>query len=169
MRVFLIPAALLLAAFSFAPPHRQLAASAPVFQPEHFFLGRTEGRGTIKSKFARPGTLVVRSNGHVEKDGTLVLAQTVERPGEPVESRLWRFRKAGAGIYRGTITNAVGPVTGEVSGNCLRLRYKMKRGGLHAEQHIYLQPGGRSAFNRMTVKKFGLTVATVEETIRKLG
>ena len=53
-------------------------------------------------------------------------------------------------------------------GNRLHLAYKMKN-GMGVEQWIYLQPGGQVALNRMRVTKFGVPVATLEETIRKQG
>jgi hypothetical protein len=37
-----------------------------------------------------------------------------------------------------------------------------------AEQWIYLQPGGRTALNRMRLTKLGITVGRLDETIRKL-
>jgi hypothetical protein len=58
-------------------------------------------------------------------------------------------------------------VTGEVAGNVLRLRYRLADGPT-VEQTITLHPGGRSARNRMTFRRFGLTVATVEEVIRRV-
>ena len=42
------------------------------------------------------------------------------------------------------------------------------QGGLHAQQWFYLQPGGQVALNRMVVTKFGLPVASLDETIRRL-
>ena len=58
-------------------------------------------------------------------------------------------------------------VAGDVNGNCLHLTYPMK-GGMKVEQRIYLQPGGKTALNRMTVSKLGITVAHLNETISKL-
>ena len=40
----------------------------------------------------------------------------------------------------------------------------------HRRAEDTFQPGGRErALNRMTFRRFGLTVATVEETIRRVG
>lgn len=41
------------------------------------------------------------------------------------------------------------------------------KGGLAAEQFLYLQPDERTLLNRMTVRKFGLVVARVDERIFK--
>lgn len=52
-------------------------------------------------------------------------------------------------------------------GNELHVCYRAK-GGLGIEQWIYLRPGGDAATNLMTVRKFGLPVARLRETIRKV-
>ena len=41
------------------------------------------------------------------------------------------------------------------------------KGGLKAEQVLTIQPGGRTLVNRMTVRKFGIPVAHVDEVITK--
>lgn len=169
MRILILPLGLLVAGFAFVPPHAELAAPSPAFKAEQFFAGRTVGKGVIKSAFKPRASLSVESVGRVESDGTLVLDQRVERTGKPAEQRQWRIRKLAGGRYSGTLTGALGPVTGEVKGNCLHLRYKMKKGGFQASQYIYLQPGGRTALNRMSIHKLGVRVATVEETIRRAG
>jgi hypothetical protein len=159
--------ALLLVGFAVAPPSAAAPSAAPSFEPERFFLGRSEGRGVIKIFLSGERQLKVRSNGRVEADGTLVLDQRVEQEGKAPEQRQWRIRKIGSGRYSGTLSDAAGPVAGEMKDNRLRLRYRMKN-GLDAEQWLHLEPGGRTATNRMTVRKFGVSVATVNETIRRL-
>lgn len=166
--LFAAAALLFLAAFDFVPPHKDLAAPAPPFRPEEFFLGRTQGKGTIKAALSRRSALAVEGVGHLAADGTFVLDQKVQREGHALERRQWRIRRLRDGRYAGTLSDASGPVVGEVQGNCLRFRYKTKSGGMQVEQFVYLQPGGRVALNRMTVRKLGMTFATVEETIRKV-
>lgn len=139
-----------------------------MFVPEQFFLGRTEGVGTLKLMMSKPETVRVRSHGYVEKDGTLVLDQIVERPSEEPERREWRFRKLGPGRYAGTLSVAKGPVTVALSGNRLHLKYRLKKGNVGVEQWVYLQPGGRSAVNRMTLHRMGMKVGTLDDTIRKM-
>jgi hypothetical protein len=72
----------------------------------------------------------------------------------------------GPGRYTGTLSDADGPVTGLVTGNRLRLSFRM-RGGMDVDQWLTLAPGGRWARNVLRVSKFGMTVATLDETIRK--
>jgi citrate synthase len=150
-----------------APLGAELAAPAPVFSVERFFGGRTQGEGALKIMLKAAQPLHVEGRGSVDPDGTLILDQMVKRGGRAAQKRQWRFRSTGPGRYKGTLTDAGGPVNGDVSGNRLHLSYPMKGGGT-IEQWIYLQPDGRTALNRMVVRKFGMAVAHVEETIRKL-
>ncbi len=55
---------------------------------------------------------------------------------------------------------------GTSEGNCLQLAYRMK-GGLGVDQWLYLQPGGKVELNPMKVSKLGITVAKLDETIRR--
>jgi hypothetical protein len=154
------------------------AAAAPVpvaqsgtqtarsFDPIRFFEGRTEGEGILKIALKQPRPIRVRGTGRIEPDGTLVLRQSVEQAGEPPRTRMWRIREVAPGRYAGTLTDASGPVTGEVRGDRLRLRYRMK-GGLKAEQTLTLAPGGRAATNVMKVGRMGMALASLRETIVK--
>jgi hypothetical protein len=159
-------AAALLAGAAVAAPDERLQAARPVFDPAIFFAGRTVGEGTIDIVFKKAEPLRVQGNGRIEPDGSLILDQVVRRGPRPVERRQWRFRKLGPARYAGTLSDATGPVGASVQGNRLHLRYPMK-GGLQAEQWIYLRPDGRSAINRMTIRKLGMVVARIDETIRK--
>jgi hypothetical protein len=150
------------------PPHADLAAPQPVFVPAAFFAGRTEGHARLKVIFGSTRPVHVVGEGQVMRDGTLVLDQVVSQADKPPKRREWRIRETAPGHYSGTLTDASGPVVGEVTGNCLHLTYPMK-GGVKAEQWIYLQPGGATALNRMSITKFGVPVARLEETIRKQG
>ena len=137
------------------------------FPVMRFFEGSTGGQGRIKTAFGATRTLSVRSRGRIEPDGTLVLVQDVREAGKPGRTRTWRIRETAPGIFAGTLSDASGPVKGEVRGNRLHLTYRIK-GGFDADQWLTLGPLGRSADNRMTVRKFGVVVAKVSETIRKL-
>ena len=156
-----------LAGCSARQPGEELARPRPVFDVAAFFAGRTHGDATLKIIFKDPEPVRVEGNGRAAPDGTLVLDQVVRRGKRAPESRQWRFRPLGGNRYAGTLTDATGPVSGEVHGNMLHLRYPMKD-SVSAEQWIYLQPDGRTALNRMRLTKLGLTVGRLDETIRKL-
>jgi hypothetical protein len=145
-----------------------LAAAPPAAAPEHFFVGRTEGAGTVQMIMA--GTHKVRdvSRGRLDRSGALILEQMVYEEGKPARRRSWRLARAGGNRVSGTISDAVGPVTGEISGNVLHLRYQAREASAQVEQWITLHPGGRTASNRMVFKKFGFRAATLNSTIRKL-
>lgn len=159
-------AVLLLAACVPAPSHQGLAAPQPVFSAEQFFTGRTEGEAVLKVIFKAPHAVHVHGHGRVEPDGTLVLDQRIEEAGKAATNRQWRIRRSGPGRYTGTLTDA-GPVTGEVTGNLLHLAFR-SNSGEQFEQWLYLQPGGQVALNRMAVRKWGIGVAALTETIRRV-
>jgi hypothetical protein len=109
----------------------------------------------------------VRSRGWMDRSNALVVEQVVEEEGKPVRRRNWRLVRIGANGITGTLSDADGPVTGDVAGNVLHLSYRSNEGP-QVEQWITLHPNGRTARNRMTFRRFGLGVATLEEVIRRL-
>lgn len=156
--VFLLPAAFLTAAAWQPQPADAL---------ERFFAGRTEGTGALRIILS--GTAQIRSQGRgrILPDGTLLLEHVVQQPGEPDRRRTWRMRRVGEGRYTGTISDARGPVTASASGNRVHVTYRTIEG--HAvDQWLIFAADGRSATNRMTFRRLGMQVATLQETIRKL-
>jgi hypothetical protein len=102
------------------------------------------------------------------RDGALVLDQTIQESGKAPSTRRWIIVRAGPGRYSGNLTDAVGDVDGRVEGARLYIRYTMKH-GLVVQQQLAEQPDGRTVLNRLVVYKLGLRVATLNETIRKVG
>jgi hypothetical protein len=84
-----------------------------------------------------------------------------------VRTRHWRLRRTAPGHYGGSLTDAEGPFTARVDGNRLHIRFRMS-GGLDAEQWLTLQANGTEAHNVMHVRKFGLSIAALEERIWKV-
>lgn len=142
------------------------AAASPVFDPLRFFDGHTEGRGRLHVALRRTSAVQVHGRGSVQGD-TLVLDQTVERAGAAAATRQWRIRRIAPGRYVGTLTDAIGPVTGESSGDTLHLGFRGKH-GVRFDQWLRLAPDGGSAQNRLTVRKLGITLARLDETIRRV-
>ncbi|HEX6409113.1 MAG TPA: DUF3833 family protein [Sphingomicrobium sp.] len=148
-----------------------LLAAAPASTPaapEHFFVGRTEGAGTVDMAFSGRHKVRDHSRGRLDKSGALILEQIVEEEGKPARRRSWRLARAGGNRITGTISDAVGPVKGEIRGNVFHLKYRAREANAAVEQWITLHPNGRTASNRMVFRKFGLKVATLDSTIRKL-
>lgn len=147
-----------------------IAASAGAERPGdplRFFEGRTETSGTVKLLTKKPFQSRAIGRGEIKPDGTLVLQQRVQEEGREPFMRSWRIKKVRPGIYTGTMSEAKGPVTIEEIDGRFRFRFKMK-GGLSVEQWMTPDPDWRSGRNKLTIKKFGLTVGTSEGVIRKL-
>jgi uncharacterized protein DUF3833 len=134
---------------------------------EQFFIGTVEGSGTVNIIMSGRHAVRDRTRGRRDASGALILDQTVEEEGKPARRRTWRLVRGNGNQVTGTISDARGTVAGEIDGNTLHLRYRMAEGP-SVEQRITLQPGGRTALNRMTFRRFGLRVATVETVIRKV-
>lgn len=147
-----------------APSIDRLAAPAPVFAPDRFFVGETHGEGVLRVALRAPVRTIVDGDGRIERDGTLVLTQRVQQGDKPVRQRHWRIHSDGAGRYSGSLTVAEGMVTGITRGNLLHLSFRIK-GGLSVQQELFLASDGQSARNRMTVSKLGVAVAALDERI----
>ena len=135
--------------------------------PERFFVGRFEGTGTVHIIFSGRQTVRDVGRGRIGPDGALLIEQVVQQQGAEPRRRSWRLTRSGPNRFTGTITDVRGQVAGEIRGNVLYLRYRSTHGP-SVEQWITLHPGGRTAHNRMVFRRFGINVATVEETIRRL-
>jgi hypothetical protein len=145
-----------------------LLLQAAIPGPEQFFVGRTEGSGQAHVILSGSHGVRDHSRGRLERGGAvLLLDQIVDEDGKPPRSRSWRLVRSGPSSFTGTISDARGAVTGEVEGNVLHLRYRSVEGP-SVEQWIVVHAGGRTAQNRMTFRRFGLTVATLEGTIRRI-
>ncbi len=167
MRSLSAAALLFLTACVAAPRPEPVDAAAPAFDAIRFFEGRTEGQGVLRVALGARRGIRVSSRGRREAGGGLLLDQTIVEEGRPARTRTWHMREVGPGRYSGSLSDAAGPVTGEAAGNRLHLRFRM-RGGLDVDQWLTLAPGGRSARNILVVRKFGLAVAALDETIRRL-
>jgi hypothetical protein len=150
-----------------------LAASAPSpverrLDPLLFFVGRTETVGTVKVIFKKPYRSRCLGQGRIEPDGSLTLVQRVEDEGHAPRERRWRVRELGPRRYIGTMSEASGPLEIQQVGDRFRFRFAMK-GSLSVEQWLIPMPGATSARSISRVRKFGMTVATSEGTVRKLA
>jgi hypothetical protein len=143
-----------------------LQATPQLSAAERFFSGRFEGNGSVHIIFS--GRQNVRDVGRGRMEGNaLVIDQIVQQEGAEPRRRHWRLTRTGPNRFTGTITDVRGEVRGEIRGDVLHLSYRSTHGPW-VEQTITLQPGGRTALNRMTFSRFGIRVATVESTIRRL-
>jgi hypothetical protein len=146
-----------------------LLMQAPVGQgPEQFFVGRTQSRGSVSIALSGRHAVTDHSTGRIERGNTLVLEQRLEEEGKPARNRTWRLTRTADNRITGSISDARGPVTGEVRGNVIHLRYQSMEGP-GVEQWITLDPGGRLARNRMVFRRIGIVLATVDSVIWKVN
>ena len=135
---------------------------------ERFFAGRTEGTGSVRVILSGTSAVRTQGRGRILPDGSLTLDHVVHQDGEPERRRTWHMRRSGPGRYTGTISDARGPVTGEVQGNRLHVTYRTRE-GYAVDQWITFNSDGRTASNQMTFRRMGVRVATLQETIRRIG
>lgn len=141
------------------------AAPGASLDPIAFFTGRTQGSGTLDRLGESPVPVHVDSVGRLEH-GTLIVDQTIREGAKPPRVRRWTMRPAGPNRYVGTLTDAEGPVQVRTVGPRAYVSYAME-GGFQVEQQLALQGDGRTLLNRLDVKKLGVRVAKLDETIRK--
>ena len=141
--------------------------ASAAFDPVAFFRGHSEGRGSLKILLLQsPVRVDVQSEGRIEKDGSLLLVQRIQQQGEKPRTRYWRLKRQSPTHFTGTLTDATGPVSVDLVGQRARIRYQMKN-RMAVEQ--WLTPAGHNlVHNEMRVRRFGVVVARLSETIRKL-
>jgi len=144
------------------------ATDPPKLDMTAFFAGNSHADNVIKIAFHGPHKLIVDSVGGRNKEGEFVLVDTVREEGKPVRTRTWVMHPVGEGHFTGFLSDATGPVDVVVTGQTATIRYKIKDGSLKIVQRVELQGDGRTLTNHVVAKKFGLTFARVDGTIRKL-
>lgn len=136
--------------------------------PFGFFEGVTETTGTLKVVMRSPVRTYCISRGELRPDGSLILVQRVEDEGKQPYVRRWLVKQITPTQFVGTMSQATGPVRIDEVGDRFRFRFRMS-GGLSIEEWLTPLPGGRSAKSSISVRKFGIPVATSEGMVRKLS
>ena len=163
MRLNLVVGALALAGCAPGPP-QAAEQSGPAFDPIVFFEGNSLGRGTVDGLFKGERRMRVGSVGRRGTDGTLTVEQRISIEGAAPTTRIWRFRRTAPGLYRGSLTDATGPVEARAVGRAIRIRYLMEH-GLQVEQWLVMQAHDGALDNRLSIRKWGMEVASVRERI----
>lgn len=148
---------------SAAPP----GDSGVRLDPVAFFSGRSHGEARLSKIIGGDERVTVDSFGKRDGHHGLILDQTIREGSKLARQRRWTIIPAGPGRFTGALTDATGPVAVTVSGARATIRYRMKN-GLDVEQRLALKRDGRTMLNELEVKKFGIRVAELNETIRKL-
>jgi hypothetical protein len=136
------------------------------FDPIRYFSAPTQGVGTLHKLIGGSVRIQVSSLGEGNLN-RLTLTQTIREGRKPPRERAWIIRRIGEDRYAATLTDAVGPVSVTVRNGSAFINYRMK-GGLVVDQQLALQPDSMIVCNRLSVRKFGIRVAHVNETIRRL-
>jgi Protein of unknown function (DUF3833) len=143
------------------------AAPQPSFDPVTFFSGATESSGSLKAAFSSAKATHMTGFGAMRGGGEFVLDQTMTIAGDKkAQNRQWHLHQISPGHFGGTISDGKGPVTIDVAGNRLLIRYTMLN-GMKVESVLTIDPGGRTGHNVSTVRKWGMSVANLSETITK--
>jgi hypothetical protein len=146
-----------------------LVAAAPAhaaFNPVEFFRGKTHGEGMLKIIFQSAKRMTVDSIGRAEKDGSLVLEQVVHEPGKAPRTRYWRLKQTAADRFEGTLTDAASPVRVDVTKGGVRIRYT-GQDHLNFDQ-LLTTVSAAEVHDSIRIRRFGITVARFDETIRKV-
>jgi hypothetical protein len=136
-------------------------------EPMRFFDGSTEMVSVVKVIMKKPYRSRTIGQGQILPDGTLSLVQQVHDAGKPAQRRHWRIKQTDGDSFRGTMSEAIGPVHVDEINDDFRFKFKLK-GNLSVEQWVTPLADGKSARTRMTVRKMGMRVATSEGVIRKI-
>ena len=145
-----------------------VTADAGIRQPLRFFEGRTEMQAVVKVIMKKPYRSRTLGTGRIMGDGSLALLQQVYDEGQAPEQRRWKVKQVGPGRYAGTMTEAVGPVAVDEVDGRYRFKFKMK-GDLFVEQWLTPAPDGNSAQSKLTVRKFGMKVASSTGYVRRIS
>ena len=144
----------------------QTAEPGGPFDPVQFFTGHSEGQAKLHLVTGATRQVAVDSMGSPDGHGGVVLVQAIHEAGQAPRTRRWVLRPAGTNHWSGTLTDAKGPVDVKRTPVDVVIRYRMKSGP-QVEQHLKLASAG-VAENHMSVTRFGVEVATLDERIRKL-
>lgn len=160
----------------FAPVPR---AEAPRFDPFTFFVGTSAGTGTLAKALSDPVPIRVESSGRIMIEPrheaswdapprrVLVIDQTIHEGDKRPRTRQWRLKEIARGYYEGSLTDAIGPVTGRSEGNLMVIEYRMK-GSFKVRQELTLSADAQRAHNVLKVSQLGVTAAVlVEDIIRQ--
>ena len=140
----------------------------PGFDPVRFFTGHVRSWGVMENRGGGPTSIVTTDCTGTVVDGELRMTQTLHVGDDPAQTREWRMRRTGPGVYEATANDMVGPATGTASGRAFHWRWTLALSpgnplkNVTMDQWWYLQEDG-SMLNRTIVTKLGVIAAEVTE------
>lgn len=150
------------------PAHPALtgSAGAPALRPDAFFLGATQGAGTLHVVGRSARAVRVTSQGAPLGDGRFRLVQQVTIGDAPARERTWVMVPDGPDAWTGTLGDAAGPVRVTADGPTLRIWYRT--GAVTTfHQRLVLLADGRTVENRSSARVLGVPIARLLETITR--
>ena len=142
------------------------SAAHLTFDPVRAFAGRSHGNGTLEVILQPPQPYHVESRGFTQADGTFRLNQTVQFAGKPPQKRYWLLTRVSPTGYAGTLSDAAGPVEGQIAGPQFDLVYPLP-GDLTMHQTLTLEPGGKVIDNVGRITFLGIQVGYLHEMIER--
>ena len=153
----------------------EFADTRPVFRPEEYFLGRTEGWGVMQDRFG-----ILRRQFRIEANGewnatdqALSLREIYRFNDGQVDQLEWTLRPVGSDRYTATEPRVEGVAEGVRAGNAFRWTYVRRvpqpDGGEQAltfEDWFWLQDAD-VLIARASVRRFGIELATLSVFYRK--
>ncbi len=150
-----------------------LAGSAPRFDLRTHLSGPILCEGVIYGPTGRVASRFVAEMEGVWNGNTGVLKERFRYDSGRVQDREWRLQLSNDGSIRAEADDVVGPGTGRAEGAAVQLRYRIKldeeAGGhvLNVTDWMYLMENG-TIMNRSQFTKFGITVAELVATMRRM-
>jgi hypothetical protein len=152
------------------------AAPETAFQPDHFFLSRTQGRGVVRSPTGRVlDRCAITTHGAWDHDyGALHFDETFAFDSGDVDVLHWTFAPDSRGRMSASEASVVAPVVGWTDGLDYRLRFK-RRGATRVNrlQLVYdvrfTLMADDLALKVARLKLFGFTVAEMTAFHRRIG
>lgn len=150
-------------------------ASQAAFQPDHFFLSRTEGRGVVRGPGGRViDHCAVTTHGAWDHGyGALHFDETFTFASGPVDVLHWTFGPDRSGRMSASEASVTAPVRGWTDGLDYRMRFKRKGSGGAARLTLlydvrFVLMADDLAMKIARLKLMGVTVAEMIAFHRRL-
>jgi hypothetical protein len=166
-RIALVALVVITLSACFNTRHASFEGALPAFELKQYFNGCVVGWGVVDNWRGEPASrFKVHIDGSIDDRGVLTLDEQFVYDDASRSTRVWRIQQISPNQYSGTAADVEGEASGEVIGNTLRWKYRVRvpRGGsdivLAVDDWLRLQPDG-VLLNYSLLKKFGITVGKV--------
>ncbi|MBM3117259.1 DUF3833 domain-containing protein [Jeongeupia naejangsanensis] len=155
-----------------APDIETYRQQTPVFDPAHYFTGRTEAWGMFQK---RDGEVIKRFKVDIDgrRDGDrLILDERFVYSDGSRQQRIWTLTPDGPGRWRGRADDVIGEAVGDLAGNALHWRYRLRLPVDGSEYEVDFDDwmflaDDRTLINRASMRKFGIELGQVTLFFRK--